>query len=231
VSRLLIGLPRLTGKLGNYAKRYGMLELPAEAVGAKARQWRKQGPPAFAFSLVLPAAVGELRDDGTELARALDTAHALEASCLVLRTPPAVRPTKENRERIIGLGGKLPRAGQLVAWEPAGLWSADDVAAVALAGGWLAIADAAEEELAPGPFAYTRIQAFGKAARLGTGRIERIAAQLAGRREAYVVADPVVAPKLVAALPAAVERVGAGASVPQLFRPTPSLALSVDEEQ
>jgi len=76
------------------------------------------------------------------------------------------------------------------------------------------------------------IRAFGKAARMGPSRIARIADQLVGRREAYVVADPPVASKLASMLPAAISRLGVQNGVPQLFRPTPSLELDMhDEEQ
>ena len=83
--RLLIGLPQVRGKLANYAKRYGLVEVAAEAAG-KARSWRKQVPPSFAFSLVLPNAVAEGAPDAERaLTRAMEAARHLQASVVLLR--------------------------------------------------------------------------------------------------------------------------------------------------
>jgi uncharacterized protein YecE (DUF72 family) len=237
VSRLLIGLPQPVGKLANYAKRYGMVEVLADTIPTPSavKRWRRQVPPSFAFSLVLPRIVSELkttREASAALASALEAAHALEANCLVLLTPPTIRPTAQNRERIIELAGKLPHGGQLRAWEPRGIWSPDEIGEVAQAGDWLPVVDAAEQAVAPGAIAYTRIRALGRATRLSQGRLQRIAAQLVGRREVYVVAEPPLGAKLANALPQAIDSIASSAAIPQLFRPSAALELDRhDEEQ
>ncbi len=237
VTSLRIGLSRWNGKLSNYAKRYGLLELNSDELPAPAplRKWRRQVPPAFAFSLLLPRLVAELQTGAARdaaLAGAIAAATALQASVLVLATPPSVRPTKANIERLAALAAALPKEGHLVAWEPSGIWSPEEVEQVSALFGWLAVVDAAEQEVPDGPIVYTRLRAIGKGNRLGPNRLQRVAEQLAGRREAYIVADQSVATRLKSGLAAAIDRAGVDHPVPQLFKPSTSLDLDgLDEEQ
>jgi len=180
-------------------------------------------PPSFAFSLLLPRPLAELQVGKTQedsLARSVEAARALQASVLVLATPPTVRPTKANVDRITELAAKLPRDAHLLAWEPSGLWSPEEIARVAASSGWLPVVDAAEHEVHPGPVVYTRLRAIGKATRLGPHRLQHIASELAGRREAFVVADPRIGPKLAASLEAALSRVGGERDIPLIFKPS-----------
>jgi uncharacterized protein YecE (DUF72 family) len=211
MARLLIGLAERKGKLKTYAKRYALLEVRPvddDLPGAKTlRKWRDSVRPSFAFSVQLSAQTGLLKDDTDEaLARSLAAAAALEAHCIVLTTPASVRPTKINRKKIIALAARLPQQGHILAWEARGMWSDEEVMATAAEAGLLPIFDAAQEPLAPGPVAYTRIRSMGRGAQLSSGRLERIAEQLANRREAYVVVDDMIARKLASSLPQAVER-------------------------
>ncbi len=242
MSRLLIGQPSVAGKLATYAAMFGMVEVrPVDTPvpGAKGlRKWRQQVPPAFAFSVVLPRCVAAL-ETGDEvddaLARSLAAARALEASCLLLATPASVRPTQQNRRRIAALVERLPQNGQLLAWHAAGIWDAEETMQTAADTGLLPVFDAAVEPLPPGPVVYTRIQAFGKSARLSSERIERIADQLAMRREAFVVVDRGAAKTLRRRLVEAVEqrRAAAGTSVPLIFLPRgrDNVLEADDEEQ
>jgi uncharacterized protein YecE (DUF72 family) len=237
MSRIYIGLPQLEGKLTSYAKRYDLVEVrPLDTPLPKPsalRRWREQAPPAFAFSVVLPQAVSTFdRSGGFEpaLNLALETATALQAVCLVLATPPSLRPTQANRQRIIELAEKLPRGGQVLAWQPSGMWEPADVLATAAAAGYVPVFDAAQEPLGPGPVAYTRIRALGHAGRIGAGRIARIAEQLAERRLAYVVVDATIARKVKAGLGAALEQLPERRAIPAIFRRGDDLVAD-DEEQ
>ena len=62
MSRVLIGLPRVVGKLEKYASKYDMVEVtPVDTpLPKKLAQWRERVSPAFAFSVVLPKAVAAL---------------------------------------------------------------------------------------------------------------------------------------------------------------------------
>ena len=229
--RLLLGLPRLQGKLHNYAERYQLLEVrPVDTpvpTGGKLQKWRRQVPPAFAFSVVMPAAVarferGAVFESGVNAA--LEAATVLQAECILLATPPSLRPTARNRQRIRELAARLPQDGQVLAWEPSGIWEVDDVLDTADAAGLLAVFDGAQHDLPPGPICYTRIRALGHAAQLGADRVERLAHRLASRHTAYVVVDASVAGAVRATLPSAVDRQAVGQAVPQLFRPRAALA-------
>ncbi len=238
MARLLVGQPGFRGKLEKYARRFDMVELrPVDTPlpgPKKLASWRTKVPPAFAFSVVLPRVVAELSPSAAfdqALDQCIESARVLQASCIVLATPASVRPTARNRERITALADRLPANGHLLAWHAGGIWEAEDVVATACLGGWLPIFDAVQEPLPPGPIVYTRIHAVGQATRLGADRIARIAEQLAGRRDAYVVVDSHVATKVRNGLKAALAGEGRRRPVPALFRPGgPPLPLADDEE-
>jgi len=150
----------------------------------------------------------------------------------VLRTPLSVRPTKANRQRIAKLAARLPEHGHVLGWQPSGVWEVEDVAETASRAGLIAVLDAARDPLPPGPVSYTRIRSLGSSSQLGAGAIERIAQQLRGRRECFVVVDPQAAGRMRADLPAALGRSESRRSMPSLFRPGQPAALAIgDEEQ
>lgn len=224
MSRLLVGLPHLKGKLATYAERFDIVEVrPVDnplPKTSKLAGWREQVPPSFAFSVVLPSAVAKLGDgDEAALTQALEAARVLQATAIVLATPALVRPTKKNRERIRELADKLPRDAHTLVWHAQGMWETEDVMATASAAGLLPVFDAAQEPLPPGPIVYTRIRAMGHAAQLGADRIDLVAHQLAGRREATVIIDGEQAGKVRAELRSALERVDSRRPVPMVFKP------------
>jgi uncharacterized protein YecE (DUF72 family) len=238
MARLLVGLPGFKGKLEKYAQQFDMVELrPVDTSlpgPKKLATWRSKVPPAFAFSIVLPKAVAELATDhghDQALDLCIESARVLQASCIVLATPPSVRPTARNRDRITALAERLPKNGHLLAWQAGGIWEPEDVMETASRGGWLPIFDAAQEPLPPGPIAYTRIHAFGQASRIGADRIARVAERLAGRRDAYVVVDAHVAAKFKSGLQATLAAEGMRRSVPALFRPGGPLSPLADDEE
>ena len=235
MGRLLVGLPSLKGKLENYARRFDLVEVqpvdnPLPKLGRLAA-WRQRVPPSFAFNVVLPKAIATF-ERGVAFEQALQqslaAAAALQASCIVLATPPSVRPTKANRKRIAELAERLPSTGHVLAWQATGIWEADDFHETARTAGWLPILDAAQEQLPPGPVAYTRIRALGHASRLGADRVTRIAEQLLDRRDAYVVVDPAIAGKVRAGLLAAVGQADTRRNIPQLFQPA---SFDTDDEE
>ena len=238
MARCFVGLPHLRGKLTRYAERFDMVEVrPIDTPlpdPAKLERWREQLPPAFAFSVVLPRVVGELTSGPAfdqALAQSFEVARALQARCVILATPASVRPTKPNRERIVELGRKLPEHGHLCGWQPAGMWELEDVVGIAQRAGLLPVLDAARDPLPPGPVVYTRVQALGLASQLGAASIERIAAQLQSRREAFVVVDPSAAQRVRNALGATTERREPRRLAPALFRPGQPPVLNADDEE
>ena len=171
MARILVGLATLTGDIKKVVDRFDLVEVRLSAGSwpkdATLKRWRKTAPPAFVFSVVLPPAVATLATDAeaTEaLADALHVAAILEARCILLQTPADVRPTTANKKRIAALFKNVPSEGTVRCWEPAGVWEAEDTVATARAAHVLPVLDAAQESLPPGPLAYTRLRALGKAA-------------------------------------------------------------------
>jgi hypothetical protein len=238
MARVHVGLPSLRGKLARYAERFDLLEVHplghATPKGKGAlRKWRDAVPPGFVFSVVLPQAVGTLQPSAEfdeALDRSLKVATTLEARCMVLATPASVRPTVENRKRVMELAERLPQDGQLIAWHPSGMWERHDVIDIATRSGLLPVFDAACEELAEGALVYTRIRALGASMSIGADRIDRVASQLATRREAFVVADSEIAGKVRSGLAATLPRHASAGSAAMVFTPNTPLA-DDDEEQ
>ncbi len=238
MARFVVGLPHLQGKLSNYAERYDLVELrPGDTPlpsPPKLRRWREQVPPSFVFSVVLPKAVAEFSKD-PEIERGIDdcleAAVALQARCIVLATPPSIRPTAANRQRVVSLGARLPQTGHVLAWEPWGMWEREDVLETAYEAGFLPVFDGVRETLPAGPIAYTRIRALGSSAQLGTGSIERLADQLQGRREAFVVVEAPAAKRVRVELGPALERLQTRPAVPMLFRGGQPKSLAAEDEE
>jgi uncharacterized protein YecE (DUF72 family) len=239
MARLLVGLPGLQGNIQDYKERFDMVELrPVDTSLPRAavlRKWRKAVPPTFVFSVVLPRVVGELasgEEAGAALSAALEAAAVLEARCVLLQTPPSIRPTSSNRKRIAALFAQVPAEGVVRCWEPSGIWEHEDVIATARAAGALPVFDAARDPLPSGPIVYTRLRALGKSTSLGEGTIDKIADALRDRREAFVTVEGPGAARVRQALLAAVARSRVRSSGPTIVRPSvPPTLVAEDEEQ
>ena len=239
MARLLVGLPAPQGDLAKYATRFDMVEVrPVDTPIPKTstlRKWRKSVPPSFVFSVVLPRVVGDLAPGAAldqALTTSLEVAAALEARCVVLSTPPDVRPTATNKKRIAAIFDRIPPEGLVRCWEPAGMWEREDVLSTAREMGVVPVFDAARDALGPGPLAYTRLRALGKSATLGQATIERVAERLRRRREAFVVVEGSrEAQRVKQALTAALAKKPARAAGVTVVRPATSTLVAEDEEQ
>lgn len=231
-----VGLPSLRGDLARYAAQFGLLEVkPVDASLpriSKLRSWRREVPPSFVFSVVLPRVVSELAvttEATRALETALETASALEARCLVLVTPPSVTPTTQNKRRLADLVAQCPRDVVTIAWEPRGLWDTVEAAATARDVGAHLVVDVAREPAPRGPILYTRLRGIGEASRLGAGDIEKVRAALQTRREAFVVIESGSPARLAAALTKPFGAAGR-TSAPMIIKPPIRLSAE-DEEQ
>jgi uncharacterized protein YecE (DUF72 family) len=198
------------------------------------RAWRRAINPSFTFSVVLPRIVGELsmsREMDAALEEALGVAKAVEARCIVLSTPAEVRPTTATTAKLSSIVERLPKPSVVLCWEPHGIWERTEVLAAAKPLGLLPVFDAAQTIPAPGPFVYTRLRALGSQGIVGERGIQRIAEQLAGRREAWVVVENrASAARVRTQLAAALDRDHSG-SGPVIVRPSPGKLRAEDEEQ
>lgn len=240
MARILVGLAALTGDLQKVLEKFDLVEVRSASGSwpkdATLKRWRKSVPPAFVFTVVLPPEVATLAatpEADEALKEALHVAAVLQARCVLLQTPPDVRPTSANKKKLAALFEKIPAEGTARCWEASGLWEAEDVIATARSARVLPVLDAAQDTLPPGALAYTRLRAMGKAA--ATARtMERLAAALRGRREAFVVVeDPKEAAAVRAALPSLVAKAARtlGTAAPMLVRPASAPLVAEDEEQ
>lgn len=237
MGRLQVGLPGFHGDIAKYAQRFDMVELRADVFAsikpATLRSWRRAVNPAFTFSVVLPKSAGALSDAPSaraELAQALKSAALLEARCLVLETPADVRPTKANREKLRALLERLTQPPTHVCWDPRGVWEAAEVQATARALGAIAVIDAAHEPAPSSPSVYTRLRALGQSG-VSTKAIARVAEQLRGKRDAWVIVeDRTSGARVRKELGGALAELAAP-PVPMVVKPSAGRLRAEDEEQ
>jgi uncharacterized protein YecE (DUF72 family) len=232
-----VGLPSIRGPLAKYAESFDLLEVrPVDASlprPTKLRSWRKEVPPSFVFSVVLPASVAQLKpsaESEAALTESLAAAAALEARCMVLVTPPSVTPTALNRGRLRALVEKLPRDAVTLGWEPRGIWDADEAALWARELELHLVVDAARDTTPRGALLYTRLRGIGVSDRLGDESVERVREALRGRREAFVVVESTGASRVAQALRRPLGGAPRAAGVGVILRPPITLSAE-DEEQ
>jgi uncharacterized protein YecE (DUF72 family) len=202
-----VGLPALNGSLAKYATKFDLLEVrPVTQTlpkPSKLRGWRKEVPPSFVFSVLLPDIVATLRpskEADEALAQSLAVAEALEARCIVLTTPPDVTPTALNKKRLAELVAKLPQDVVLLGWEPRGIWDLDEADTVAKNLKLSLIVDATRDAPRKGAVMYTRLRGIGMSARLSASGLETARASFAGRREVFVIVETASPGRIATAL-------------------------------
>lgn len=193
--RIFVGQAGSSGDLRRYAGRFNLLELRAAhnlPKPATLARWKSEVPEGFAFSLVLPDELALLEAstiDESALERTLAAASALDATWLIVRTPPSARPSSRTRRRLEELVARLPRDQHRIAWEPRGLWEDEDAEQLAHALGVVLVRDVSKSEAPPGDVVYARLRALGSGGRVSSGAIEDAIDELDGKREAYVVVE------------------------------------------
>lgn len=196
-TRFHIGAKELRGGISAYAKRFDLLEVPLHEVGDKRalgtptmRKWRKAVPPHFDFCVVAGPNVAKLKASDAldaELKMALEAVNALQARCLMIRTPADVTPGNVWRERMARLLDRVQRDATRIIWEPRGVWEVGDAALAAKKWGIVLAVDAARDPVPAGPVAYTRLRALGETRSYGAAALERVVRAIGARRDAYVV--------------------------------------------
>jgi uncharacterized protein YecE (DUF72 family) len=199
-TRVHIGSKELRGELAAYAKRFDLLEvrgpdaanLRLAPSAATLRRWRKAVPPRFEFAVVAGPNVGRLKPSEaleTELESMLSTATILESRLLIIPTPPDVTPSKLWRDRFEKLLDRLPRDVSTIVWEPSGLWEHEDAAVQAKRWDVVLSVDPSRDIVPVGPVAFARLRALGGTRAYSTAALEKVAAGLGDRRDAYVIIE------------------------------------------
>jgi uncharacterized protein YecE (DUF72 family) len=199
-TRLHIGTKELRGDIKAYAKRFDLLEVRGPAAAslkqapstATLRKWRRGVTPAFEFAVVAGPGIGKVKASDhleAELEWLLTTATTLEARVLVIPTAPDVTPSKLWRDRFAKLLERLPRDATAIVWEPSGLWEHEDAAVQAKAWGVVLSVDPTRDVVPVGPVAFARLRSVGGTRAYSTAALDRVAAAIGERRDAYVVLE------------------------------------------
>jgi uncharacterized protein YecE (DUF72 family) len=250
-TRWHIGAKELRGPITAYAKRFNLLEVRVTVGGPPAsddpnapapalstlRRWRKSVPPAFDFAVVAGPNLSRVKLTAPaerELDAVRAAVDALQARCIVLRTPAEVTPASIWRDRIFKIVERFPRDATHFVWEPSGVWEVEDAAAQARAWGIVLAVDPAHDEVPAGPVAYVRLRALGETRAFGPAALERVVRSVGQRREVFAVIETdsalVEAKRLrqIAKSAKAAEALGGGS---RLVRPRGNMVVRDDEQE
>jgi uncharacterized protein YecE (DUF72 family) len=191
--QLFVGRNAHEGDIANYAARFNLLEVRADATnlprGARLNDWKKRVPTDFVFSVVLPKALGLLESSEIELGRTLELADALSAKWLLLQTPSSVGPSARMRERLSKVFAAVAHEGRRIAWESRGVWEDTQIEAFAAEHAVHVVRDASRSEPPVGTCVYTRLLALGDGVQIRANVASHVAEVLADREEAIVVIE------------------------------------------
>lgn len=180
--------------IARYGKHLDLLEVRLDNGAPRKRTietMKSESPPHLVFAVVVPKLIAALDKELTEadVQATVETARALEARWIVLRTPPTARPGARTRARLTKLVELLKASEVAVAWEPTGLLAEAEAEELAASLGVTLARDPARDDLPEGPVAYGRISSLGTGGRVRGSAIERAADRLAAFEEAYVVIE------------------------------------------
>lgn len=188
--KLHVGQAALQGGIRRYP--FDMLELPVEPSlphPKKLSAW-PEARPERVFSLRLPlSSVLPSTEQEKLLEFARNARGALAARWCVLSTGPATTPTPRNRAQLERLCQELRDESWRIAWEPRGVWAADETERWAEELGVVLVRDLSREVPPPGPVIYTRLRGLGFGARVGSRAVEHLATHLQDAEEAYVILE------------------------------------------
>jgi uncharacterized protein YecE (DUF72 family) len=193
--RVHVGQASLQGGLQRYAKAFDLLEVkcdPAPPSLRHLKRLRSEAPEGFVFSLVAGRELSDLAQsepDTKVVSATHDAAQALGARFVVVRTPASVQPSARSRARLERLVKALEGAAEGIAWEPRGIWSDEEMIAVAEELDLALVRDLAEHEPPPGDIVYTRLLGLGRNARIGSGAIERVGERLEDATLGFVIVE------------------------------------------
>lgn len=193
--RVHVGQASLQGGLQRYAKAFDLLEVKCDPAPPSAKHLKRlkgEAPEGFVFSLVAGRALADLAQsepDAKLVSATHDAAKALGARWVVVRTPATVQPSARSRARLERLVKSLDGAAEGIAWEPRGIWSDEEMLAVAEELGVTLVRDLAEHEPPPSEVVYTRLIGLGRNLRIGSGAIERVGERLEDATLGFVIVE------------------------------------------
>ena len=191
--QLFVGRNAFEGDIARYASRFNLLEVKADAPnlprGARLTDWRKKVPADFAFSVVLPRALGKLESSSVELGRTLELAEALSAKWILLQTPSSVGPSTRMRERLAKVFEAVAKDDRRIAWESRGVWEDEQIEEFAAEHDVHVVRDASMAVLPSSDAVYTRLLALGDGVQVRSSTATLVAEALADYEEAFVIIE------------------------------------------
>lgn len=191
--QLFVGRNSFEGDIARYASRFNLLEVKADATnlprGARLTDWRKKVGEDFAFSIVLPRAVGKLETSTIELGRTSELAEALSAKWILLQTPSVVGPSARMRERLAKLFEAVAGEGRRIAWESRGVWEDEQIEEFAAEHDVHVVRDASMAVLPSTDAVYTRLLALGDGMQIRGSAATLVAEAIAEYEEAFVIIE------------------------------------------
>ena len=180
--------------IARYGNHQDLLEVRLDNGAPRKRTietMKSEAPPNLVFAVIVPKTVSSLDNDATEadVQSTVETARALSARWIVLRTPPTARPGARTRARLTKLVELLKASEVAIAWEPTGLLAEAEAEALAATLGVTLARDPARDDMPEGDVAYGRISSLGAGGRIRGSAIERAADRLAAFDEAYIVLE------------------------------------------
>jgi uncharacterized protein YecE (DUF72 family) len=185
--QLFVGVNSHRGSI----KRYGfdLLEMPVSPSLPRLKTLRelRTQKPDLRFSLRLHPDSVQLGAGHPDVARAKEATLALGADVIVAPTGPRMTPTNRNREALARTFDALRGGDHHIAWEPRGVWAAEEAERIAEEYGALIVRDLTREVAPSNQTIYTRLLPFGTAARVSQNAVEVLAQNLENAEMAYVV--------------------------------------------
>ena len=193
---LYVGQTSLKGDFRRYAKQLNYVELLAEPQQLpglkKVAELAAASRASVEFGVVLSPRYWSADSDSIE-AYCKKVVQACDASWVIIRTPPAMRPGTGTEAKLARLveAWRPELGGRRLAWEPRGLWQPRMVNRVAeqlsIIPVWdlmaLPAGSLGEDE------AYVRLAALGVATRVNEGRLERLAVKAQDCKTLHVVVE------------------------------------------
>jgi uncharacterized protein YecE (DUF72 family) len=191
--QLFVGRNAFEGDIARYASRFNLLEVKADATnlprGARLTDWRKKVGPDFAFSIVLPRAVGKLESSSIELGRSLELAEALSAKWILLQTPSSVGPSTRMRERLGKVFEAVAGEGRRIAWESRGVWEDEQIEEFAAEHEVHVVRDVSMAVPPIGDVVYSRLLALGDGMQIRSTTATLVAEAVSEFEEAFVIIE------------------------------------------
>ncbi len=180
--------------IARYGKHLDLLEVRLDNGAPRRRTieaMKSESPADMTFAVVVPKKLSTLEGElgAADVASVSETAQALGARFIVLRTPSTARPGSRTRARLTQLVELLRPAGVALVWEPSGLLAEAEAEALAESLEVTLARDPAKNDMPEAAVAYGRIQSLGTGGRVRSSAIERAADRLVGFEEVYVVIE------------------------------------------